>query len=206
MLVAVALFAGWMLRPAEPAASTPLRTVSATTTPRPTATPTPTPTPAGFPANTASYDVRTLPQVNVFAVIPALPVDDDAYGVFTGEEALAKGIGAPVFADPRGQPVAYLPREFTYDGTTVPVVERQENWVKVLLVGRQAVPSHGDPAQVSGWLRVQDVDLSPSNLVVEVSISKRTVDIVRAGVPRADRHGLRVGAAEHPDPSAGRSS
>lgn len=180
LVVVAGLVATWVLRPPAPAASAP--SPSATVAVTPTATPTPTPTPTGFPANTASYDVTTLPQVNVFAVIDRLPVDADPFSLPIGETALALGIGAPVWADPTGEPVAYLPREFPYDGTTVPVIERQDDWVQVLLTGRQAVPSKGNPAQVTGWLRVQDVELAPADAVVEVSISARTVDIVRGGV------------------------
>jgi hypothetical protein len=138
--------------------------------------------------------------VNVFAVISALPVDDDAFGAFTGDEAVAKGVGAPVFADPLGNPVAYLPSEFPYDGTTVPVVERQQNWVKVLLTGRHAVPSNGNPAQVSGWLRTQDVVLSRSDVYVDVSISHRAIDIVRAGVRERITNDFAWGRPDTPTP------
>lgn len=147
----------------------------------PSHTPTPTTTETGFAANTADYDVAQLEQVNVFTVLSDLPVDDEPTATFTGETALALGVGAPVFADPEGEPVAYVPREFPHDGTALPVVERQTHWVRVLLTGRQAVPSQGDPAQVSGWLRVADVELSPNDTVVKVDISDRTVDIVRDG-------------------------
>ncbi|MEV8268018.1 L,D-transpeptidase [Microbacterium sp. NPDC076911] len=179
--IAVVVFSMWMLRPAETAASTPIATPTATAMPTATPTPTPTPTPTGFPANTATYDVTTLEQVSVFSVLEKLPVDDEPAASFVGETALALGVGAPVFADPEGEPVAYVPREFPYDGTLLPVIERQTNWVKVLLTGRQAIPSTGDPAQVSGWLRVQDVELAPNDTVVKVDISERTLDIVTDG-------------------------
>jgi hypothetical protein len=182
-VVVAAVVLALLLRPAGPAASDPSPSPTATATPTPTATPAPTPVPTGFPANTTAYDVRELAQVNVFAVLPALPVDDAPFAPFTGETALPLGIGAPVWADPTAEPVAYLPREFPFDGTTVPVIEKQDAWVRVLLVGRQAIPSQGSPAQVTGWLRVTDVELAPSDTSVEVSISQRTVDIVRAGVP-----------------------
>lgn len=171
----------WMLRPAEPISAAPTPTAPAAPT---TASPTPsaTPTPSSRPANTTAYDPTTLPQVDVFAVIPALPVDDDPFGALTGEGARPLPAGAPVFADPDGEPVAFLPRDLQFDGTTVPVIERDEHWLRVLLVGRQAVPSQGDPAQVTGWLRAQDVEVTPLDSVVEVSISARTIDIVRAGV------------------------
>src|SRR4051812_40953290 len=114
LVVIAGLVTAWALRPAQPTASAPSPTVTATPTPTPTPTLTapPTPTPTGFPANTASYDLSALPQANVFTVLAALPVDDQPFGSFTGEQARALGSGAPVFADPTGQPVAYLPREY----------------------------------------------------------------------------------------------
>lgn len=179
--VAILVLAGataWMLRPTEPAVSAPAPTASTSATPAPT--PTPTPTPTGFPANTAVYDVTALPEVSVFAVIPTLAVDDDPSSLPTGETARPRG-AAPVWADPTGEPVAYLPRDLAFDGTTVPVIERQPNWVRVLLVGRQAVPSQGDPSQVTGWMRAQDLEFATNDAVVQVSIGARTVDIVRGG-------------------------
>lgn len=190
----------WLTRPAEDSASAPTPTATATPSPTATPTPTPSPTPAGYPANTTAYDVTSLPQANVFAVIPALPLDDDAYGAFTGEEAVAHGGGAPVFAEPTGAPVAYLPSQFPYGGTTVPVVEKQANWVKVLLSGRQAMPSSGSSAQVAGWLRMQDVDLAPDDTLVEVNISARTIDIVHAGVPERIATDFAWGTPSTPTP------
>ena len=185
----------WLARPAAPEASVPV-----TSTPEPTATTAPVPTPQGFPADTASYDLATLPEVNVFAVIPALPVDDDAFTAPLPERAVARGSGAPVWADPSGEPVAYLPREYVHDGTTVPVVQKQEHWVKVLLTGRQAVPSQGSAAQVTGWLRTADVDLEPADTSVVVSISARTVDIVRGGVAERIATDFAWGTPETPTP------
>jgi len=182
LILVAGLATAWMLRPAEPAASAPSPTTVVTPGSRSSPTPTPTPPHAGFAVNTTTYEVIGLPQVNVFAVIPALLVDDDPFTVPTAETVVAHGRGAPVWADPTGEPVAYLPREFPYDGTTVPVIEKQEHWVRVLLVGRQAVPSKGDPGQVTGWIRLQDVDLAPVDTVVEVSITDRTVDVLRGGV------------------------
>lgn len=200
VLVIAVLVGAWLVRPAEVTAATPTPTPTATQTP----TPTPTPTPTGFAANTAVYESTGLPQVNVFAVIPDLPVDEDPFAAFTGEEAHALGEGAPVFADPEGEPVAYLLAELPYDGTTVPVVERQSNWVKVLFVGRQAVPSKGDPSQVSGWMRAQDVAITPATTTVEVSLADRTIDIVRDG--KAERIATDFGSGtEHTPTPTGRT-
>lgn len=151
-----------------------------TSTPTRSATPTPTPTPTGFAASTTVYPLDALPQVDVYAVIPALPVDDDPQGVMTGDTVRAATDRIPVFADPTAEPVASLPRDYQFDGTTVPVVERQDHWVRVLLTGREAVPSAGNPAQLSGWLRTQDVEFTRADARVEVGLTSRTIDIVHA--------------------------
>ncbi|NYF16356.1 hypothetical protein HDC37_001170 [Microbacterium sp. AK009] len=183
IVVLVAGFTGaWLLRPdaaAEPAAVPTPTVVTPSATPTPEATP--APAPAGFAANTAAYDLASLPQADVFAVLPQLPVDSDPASAPTGEVVTAVGAGAPVFADPTGDPVAVLPAEYVYGGTTVPVVERQEHWVRVLLTGRQATPSTGNPGQLTGWLRAQDVVFAAVDARVEVSLSARTIDIVRPG-------------------------
>lgn len=203
LLMAGVLLTVWVLRMPAPEASAPSSTPTAAAI-TPTATPTPEPTPSGFPADTASYDLAILPQVDVFALIPDLPLDADPFGAVTGEAVRPVAAGAPVFADPAGQPVAFLPRDYLYDGTTVPVVERQEHWIRVLLVGRQATPSEGSSAQVSGWLRAQDVELTPLDAVVEVNIAARTVDIVRGGVAERVADDFASGAPETPTP-VGRS-
>nr|WP_246286050.1 L,D-transpeptidase [Microbacterium pseudoresistens] len=183
----------WPRPEPEPAAApTPPAIASPTTTP--------TPTPTGFPANTGVYDVSTLPQVDVFAVIPALPVDIAPEAPFAGFTAHAAAPAIPVWADPLGDPVAALPAEYTFDGTTVAVIENQDDWVHVLLTGRQALPSEGSPAQLTGWLRTADVQLSPVDAHVEVSISARTIDIVRNGVPERIATDFAWGADETPTP------
>jgi hypothetical protein len=162
--------------------------------------PTPTPTPTGFPANTGAYDALALPEANVFAVLAELPVDSDPDAPFSGYTARAIADAAPVWADPLGEPVAALPREHRYGGTTVAVVEQQENWVRVLLTGRQSIPSEGNPAQLTGWLRTSDVELGAIDTTVEVSVSARTIDIVRAGVPERIATDFASGAEESPTP------
>lgn len=133
----------------------------------------------GEPANTTSYDTASLPQIDVWTLNPALPVDDDPFGAVTGE--LAQPLSAaPIFADPTGQPIGYLPREAAYGGTIVPVVVHDTHWVKVLLAGRQGLPPEGSAAQAVGWLRVADVELTRAESFVEVHLEARTIDIVTA--------------------------
>lgn len=137
----------------------------------------------GAPANTTAYDTASLPQIDVWTLNPALPVDDDPFGAVTGE--LAQPLSAaPIFAepsaDPGAQPLGYLPREAAYGGTIVPVVVHDTHWVKVLLAGRQGLPPEGSAAQAVGWLRVTDVTLTRAESFVEVHLEARTIDIVTA--------------------------
>lgn len=179
----LALLAGglfwWMLGPREEPPASAASPTAVHTPASDTPTPAPSPTPIGFPADTAVYSVAELPQVDVYAVIPALPVDSAPFGAFTGELVRAAAERVPVWPDPTAEPVAALPRDHMFDGTTVPVVERQEHWVRVLLTGRSSTPSLGNPAQITGWLRVSDVEFSTTDTSVEVDLAGRTVDIVR---------------------------
>ncbi len=138
----------------------------------------------GAPENTTVYDVATLTQIDVWSVTPAMPVDDDPFGALTDE--LAQPLGAaPIFADPTGEPIGYLPREAAYGGTTVPVIVHDTHWVKVMLAGRQGVPPNGNAAQTVGWLRVADIELRPVAEYVEVHLAAHTIDIISgAGAER----------------------
>ena len=164
--------------------------------------PTPTPTTAGYPENIETYDLSALPTVDVFAVVPALPVDADPTGVLSGVTARAAVDTVPVFADPTGAPVAALPRDSFFDGTTVAVTEQQDHWAHVLLTGRATAPSTG---QLTGWVRAQDVTFATVTSTVDVDLTARTIDIVNADASRervATDFGS--GATETPTPT-GRS-
>lgn len=178
VIVVAAIVAAFLLWPRGD--ETPPSVPSAAPATTPSATPTPTPTPTGPPANDTDYSAEDLPIDDVFLVDPALPVDDDPQGdVLPLIASPREAEGAPVFADPEGDPVAWLPQEQTYGGTDLPVVEEYRSWVKVLLVGRQARAGDGDARQVAGWLRTSDVELTPNDVSVEVDLSARTIDIVR---------------------------
>lgn len=183
-MIATAATSWWLTAPLREseAVIAPTPRVTSSASPSSDSTPSAAATPTGFAANTVAYDTTVLPSVDVFSIHPALPVDADPTGAVTEWRVRAVAAAAPVFADPTGEPVAALPRDYEYGGTTVPVIERQENWAKVLLVGRQAMPSQGNSAQIAGWMRVADLEFSTGDTYVEVSLSARTVDIVRAGV------------------------
>jgi len=138
-----------------------------------------TPSPVESPPNTTIYDIAALRQIDVWSVTPGIPVDDAPFAPLTGELAQPR-TAAPIFADPSGSPLGYLPREAAYGGTIVPVVARETNWVKVLLAGRQGVPPEGNPAQTVGWLRAADVEITPVTAYVEVHLADHTIDIISA--------------------------
>lgn len=135
-----------------------------------------------YPANTSTYDVSTLPDATVLEVIAGLPVDDNPQGQVTNLIISAKDSPAPIFASPNdAQPLAKLPLEHIHGGVSVPVIEQYQNWVRVLLAGRAGLPSQGVTGQLTGWVRVSDVNLTQNDTRVELSISARTVTIVSPG-------------------------
>ncbi|WP_460773361.1 L,D-transpeptidase [Microbacterium sp. GXF7504] len=181
VLVVAAIAVGlgvWLSRGGAPAAEP-----APTWTPVPSriATPTTEPTPTGPPADTTVYDLAGLPSADVFSLLPALPVDDDPAGAPTGLLATPVQPMVPVFAAPGTPPVATLPADLRWGGSTVPVVAQDGDWVKVLLAGRQGTPPEGNPAQLTGWLRAADVALSGIDSHVEVNLAARTVAIVGPG-------------------------
>lgn len=181
--MAVAGTAMWRAAPHAPSAAS-----SATASPSPKATtssptPTPTPTRSGPPADTTSYDLASLPAIDVFSVNPRIPVDPDPGGKMTDLVARAARPAIPVFADPAGHPgappvaqLAQTPRE---SSGLFPVVSAYTDWVEVLLVGRQGVPPTGNAHQTIGWLRRADVQLSANDTHIVVSLSRHSIDIVK---------------------------
>lgn len=136
--------------------------------------------PVAHPVDATEYDLTRLPLIDVTAVTPGIPVDDDPTGPLTGELARPTGAGAPVFAAPGEPPLGYLPHTHHYGGTTVPVIVAEEHWLKVLLPGRQGLPPEGDGAQTVGWLRAADVTVERAESYIEVHLSATTIDIVTA--------------------------
>ena len=77
-----------------------------------------------------------------------------------------------LYAEPGKRPFAKVPpRQF--QETWLPVVDREDGWVKVLLPSR--------PNGASGWLRESRVETARSPYVVRVHLTSRTLDIVYEG-------------------------
>lgn len=166
----------------------------------PVPSPTPSPTPTGLAADVAVYDLAGLPTADVFTIIPALPVDDDPFGAPTGLLATPATAVIPVFAQPGGAPVAVLPADLRWGGSTLPVVTSDGAWVRVLISGRQGTPPDGNPAQLTGWLRAADVVITEDDTHVEVSLSARTITIVSADLTETVATDFGSGAEATPTP------
>lgn len=131
-----------------------VETVSAPAAP---SAPAPAPADEGPAVDPTSYDLAALPSVDVFSVLPELPLDPAPDLPPTQVLVTPTGEAAPVFAEPGSPPVARLASEQVHDGTTVPVVEQHEHWLRVLLPGRQGYPSAGSP------VRRQDGSVPPTS-------------------------------------------
>lgn len=167
-----------------------------TTDPQPEADPAPT----GFPADPAIYDLAALPAVDARAVVPALAVDSSPDAPVLPLSATPTGPAIAVFAVPGEPPVAQLLREQQYDGTIVPVVERQDDWLKVLLPARSGLPSQGVVGQQTGWVRVADVTVTTNDYAVSVSLSTGELVVTQAGVELARSQTFGYGLPETPTP------
>ncbi|MBI9114622.1 L,D-transpeptidase family protein [Sanguibacter suaedae] len=153
--------------PQEPEAAppSPAPSPSASVEPSPS-----TPPDEGPAADPAVYDLAPLPVVDVYAVLPALPLDSDPQAPTLGAVTPA-GVSAPVFSEPGSPPVAQLPAQQQHDGTVVPVIEQHEHWARVLLPARSGLPSEGVVAQPPGWGRTTDVRDMTNAASVEVSLA-----------------------------------
>lgn len=170
--------------------------------PRATATPTPTPAPepVGYPENTDTYDLAALPAVDVFSLAGDLAVDDSPTAEPLALVATPRAPGAPLFADPLAAPVGQLPSELRFDGTTVPVIELQDAWARVMISGRAGLPSEGRAGQLTAWVRLADVEIAETTISVRVSLSEPSITILDGDTVTYETGAFALGAAATPTP------
>lgn len=154
----------------------------------------------GFAANTEVYALAALPTVNVFSLARSLPVDDNPGGDVLDLFATPHDPGAPLFADPTGAPVGTFAAQFQYDGTTVPVIEKQANWVRVMVSGRAGLPSEGIVGQLTAWMRTADVELTSNTLSVQVSLTGSRIAILDGDTVVYETGSFAIGAPATPTP------
>ena len=203
VMAAVVLLAGGLVLVLQdgPAESAPTTTAAPTPTadtpPEPTV---PTPAePAGPAVDGTVYDLTGLPVVDVFAIVPELSIEPATDRPPGPEVVTPVAAAVPVFAAPGSAPVGRLPAAQVHDGTTVPVVEQSEHWLRVLLPARAGYPSEGVVGQTAGWVRRADVSATVSPFLVTVSLAG-SITIVENGsvVHASDAFGH--GTAQTPTP------
>lgn len=202
VLLAVAV-AWWLLREPASEAAAPQFTPSAQASPSPETEPTteatPEPAVVGFPVDANGYDLSALPALDARAVVPTLDVDSAPLEAPSNAVASPTGVAVPVFRAPGEAPVAQLRRDQQYDGSTVPVVEQQEHWLRVLLPARSGLPSQGVTGQQTGWVRAADVTVTASDHAVSVNLT--TGEIVVTGPDgQVTMAGFGYGTAATPTP------
>ncbi|GGM18304.1 L,D-transpeptidase [Promicromonospora citrea] len=202
LLVVLAATAWFAFRPgADGVAAAP-----ATGAPSPSPTPTPSPTPSEPEPSPAAFAVADLPTPSIDGLLPReLPqVDVAALDDLPDAVAQPKSERTPAWARPdvAVPPVLALENAYYDAQARWLVVERREDWVRVLVpYGRGALPSQ-DPERVNGasaWLRAEDVVLRTERRSVLVDVSDRTVTLHEADGTR-EQLSVAVGAPETPTP------
>ncbi|WP_020017218.1 L,D-transpeptidase [Promicromonospora sukumoe] len=164
------------------------------------------PTPAKAEPQAAGYSLAALPTPDIDGLLPAeLPHTDlDSLKGLPGTVAEPKKGKIPVWAEPDATepPVLALEADYYEADARWLVLERETDWVEVLVpYGRGALPSD-DPEKVngvSGWLRASDVVEEQEQRSVVVDLSDRTVTVTHADGTQ-DELPAGIGAAETPTP------
>ena len=124
------------------------------------------------------------------ATIAQAPQDTDPQGTTDGD-VVHPTRTVPVFAEPGGRPFAKVTP--TQMGETwLPVVDRREGWVKVLLPSR--------PNGSAGWIRTVDVQQARTPYLIRVHVGSRELELFEDGA-LVGSWPVAVGAPETPTPS-----
>ena len=116
-------------------------------------------------------DLASLTAATTMTTLARAPIDPDPQQETEGDVVRPLRVLA-VYAEPGERPFAKVPpRQF--QETWLPVVDREDGWVKVLLPSR--------PNGASGWLRESRVETARSPYVVRVHLVSKTIDIVYEG-------------------------
>ncbi len=189
--VVIVLLVG-LLRSLEPGALT--------AAPAPEPAPAPVATAEEYAENTQAYDLATLPVIDVFTIAPALPVDDRPTEGVLPMVATPNAPGAALFADPTGSPVGQLPSTLRFDGTTVPVIEKQEHWARIMISGRAGLPSTGVVGQLTAWVRTADVQFTDNTMSVRVDIAGSSIQVLDGDTVVWEETSFAWGAPATPTP------
>lgn len=115
-------------------------------------------------------DLASLTPATTDTTLPDAPLDRSM--AETEGDVVRPTTTLAVYATPGKRPFAKVPPQ-QFQDTWLPVVGREDGWVKVLLPSR--------PNGASGWLRESRVETARSPYVVRVHLASRTIDIVYDG-------------------------
>ncbi|MEV6286261.1 L,D-transpeptidase [Kribbella sp. NPDC051770] len=135
-------------------------------------------------------DLSTLAASSTHATISTAPLDAQPFAGTDGVVVHPR-VETAVFTAPDAEPFAKVGPE-QFGATWLPVVERVEGWVRVLLPSK--------PNRSTGWLADEDLDHASSAYVIRVHTGSRTLELFESG-KRLGKWKAGVGAQKTPTPS-----
>jgi lipoprotein-anchoring transpeptidase ErfK/SrfK len=138
---------------------------------------------------TPDVDLTTLAASSTHATISAAPLDNQPFAGTDGVVVHPRAETA-VYSAPDAEPFAKIgPTQF--GATWLPVVERTDGWVRVLLPSK--------PNRSTGWLQDEDLDRASSPYLIRVHTGSRTLELFERG-KRLGKWKAGVGARKTPTP------
>ncbi|WP_432935974.1 L,D-transpeptidase [Kribbella sp. CA-253562] len=138
---------------------------------------------------TPDVDLTTLAASSTHATISAAPLDNQPFAGTDGVVVHPREETA-VYSAPDAEPFAKIgPTQF--GATWLPVVERTDGWVRVLLPSK--------PNRSTGWLRDEDLEQASSPYLIRVHTGSRTLELFERG-KRLGKWKAGVGARTTPTP------
>ncbi|GAA1516745.1 L,D-transpeptidase [Kribbella lupini] len=134
-------------------------------------------------------DLTTLAASSTHATISTAPLDSQPFAATDGVVVHPRAETA-VFSAPDGEPFAKIGTA-QFGATWLPVVERVDGWVRVLLPSK--------PNRSTGWLVDEDLDHASSPYTIRVHTGSRTLELYD-GEKRLGRWKAGVGAQKTPTP------
>lgn len=148
---------------------------------------------AGILGGEDEVDFSKLASSTTHATISAAPQDSKPFATTEGLVVHPRAETA-VYAAPDAEPFAKIgPRQF--GPTWLPVIEKADGWVRVLLPSR--------PNRSTGWLPDRDLERAYSPYAIRVHTGSRTIELIHKGRSQGVWK-VAVGARKTPTP-AGRT-
>lgn len=119
-------------------------------------------------------DTGALPLSSYYTTVDAPGIDGHASA--TGEIAHPSAEGAPVYDSASGKPIALLSAT-----ESVPVIERSDGWVRVLLPSRRSLPDKPLRPTVNGatgWIEEGDLEIQKADVRLLINMGNERLDVI----------------------------